>query len=87
MKLQSLLFPQTGICTEEKMYFRRHGTIDFTWDKDYLNMFRDSSITFDTYFNGCSAEKWFKYKDQKDPHLPSCQGAVPHYPDEKRKKS
>ena len=61
MKLQSLLFPQTGICTEEKMYFRRHGTIDFTWDKDYLNMFRDSSITFDTYFNGCSAEKWFKY--------------------------
>ena len=61
MKLQSLLFPQTGICTEEKMYFRRHGTIDFTWDKDYLDMFRDSSITFDTYFNGCSAEKWFKY--------------------------
>lgn len=65
MKLQSLLFPQTGICTEEKMYFRRNGTIDFTWDKDYLNMFRNSSITFDTYFNGCSAEKWFKYTKVK----------------------
>ncbi len=61
MKLQSLLFPQTGICTEEKMYFRRQGTIDFTWDKDYTNMFRNSMIAFDTYFNGCSAEKWFKY--------------------------
>ena len=61
MKLQSLLLPQTGICTEEKMYFRRQGTIDFTWDKNYLGFFRDSSISFDTYFNGCSAEKWFKY--------------------------
>lgn len=61
MKLQSLLFPQTGICTEEKMYFRRNGAIDFTWDKNYLNMFLNSSVSFDTYFNGCSAEKWFKY--------------------------
>jgi len=65
MKLQSLLFPQTGICTEEKMYFRRNGIIDFTWDKDYLKFTRDSSITFDTYFNGCSAEKWFKYTKVK----------------------
>ncbi len=65
MKLQSLLFPQTGICTEEQMYFRRQGIIDFTWDKDYLNMFRDASISFDTYFNGCSAEKWFKYTKVK----------------------
>ena len=61
MKLQNLLFPQTGICTEEKMYFRRQGEIDFTWDKDYLNMSQNASIIFDTYFNGCSAEKWFKY--------------------------
>ena len=61
MRLQSLQLPQTGICTEEQMYFRRKGAVDFTWDKNYLNMFRDSTITFDTYFNGCSAEKWFKY--------------------------
>lgn len=61
MKLQSLQLPQTGICTEEQMYFRRKGAVDYTWDKDYLNMFRNSTITFDTYFNGCSAEKWFKY--------------------------
>ena len=65
MKLQSLLLPQTGICTEEAMYFRRKGAIDFTWDKDYLVMSRNSSISFDTYFNGCSAEKWFKYTKVK----------------------
>lgn len=65
MKLQNLLFPQTGICTEESMYFRRNGAIDFTWDKDYIGMFHNSSISFDTYFNGCSAEKWFKYTKVK----------------------
>ncbi len=61
MKLQSIQFPRTGICTEENMYFRRSGNIDFTWDKDYMVMFHDSTVRFDTYFNGCSAEKWFKY--------------------------
>ena len=65
MKLQNLLFPQTGICTEESMYFRRNGAIDFTWDKDYIGMSKNSSISFDTYFNGCSAEKWFKYTKVK----------------------
>lgn len=61
MKLQNLLLPKTGICTEEKMYFRRNGSVDFTWDRTDILMFRDASISFDTYFNGCSAEKWFKY--------------------------
>ena len=61
MKLQSIQLPRTGICTEEKMYFRRGGAIDFAWDKDYIVMSHDSTILFDTYFNGCSAEKWFKY--------------------------
>lgn len=61
MKLQSIQLPRTGICTEENMYFRRKGIVDFTWDKDYIIMFHDSTLSFDTYFNGCSAEKWFKY--------------------------
>ncbi len=67
MKLQSLLFPQTGICTEEEMYFRREGEgeIDFTWEKKATDMHRNSTLTFDTYFNGCSAEKWFKYTKVK----------------------
>ena len=65
MKLQNLLLPQTGICTEETMYFRRNGAIDFTWDKDYVVMSNNSSVSFDTYFNGCSAEKWFKYTKVK----------------------
>ena len=61
MKLQTLLLPRTGICTEEQMYFRRHGSVKFTWDMDFLKMEEDALVEFDTYFNGCSAEKWFKY--------------------------
>ena len=65
MKLQNLLLPQTGICTEECMYFRKFETeeskVDFTWDKDYIPMEKETAVSFDTYFNGCSVEKWFKY--------------------------
>ncbi len=61
MKLQNLLFPRTGICTEEIMYFRRDGETKYNWDMDHVFMEEDSSLSFDTYFNGCSAEKWFKY--------------------------
>ena len=63
MKLQSLLLPKTGICTEQEMYFRTEEKekTDFTWDKDYLPMKADTAVAFDTYFNSCSAEKWFKY--------------------------
>ena len=69
MKIQNLLFPQTGVCTEEKMYFRRNGSVDFTWDRNDILMYQGSSISFDTYFNGCSAEKWFKYTKIKKIHL------------------
>ncbi len=65
MKLQTLLFPRTGICTEEQMYFRRHGSVKFTWDMDHLELTEDALVEFDTYFNGCSAEKWFKYTNVK----------------------
>lgn len=63
MKLQNLLLPETGICTVEEMYFRtdKDAEVDFTWDKNYIPMKSGARITFDTYFNSCSAEKWFKY--------------------------
>ena len=67
MKLQNLLLPQTGICTEEKMYFRPDkGTVlDHTGDMDHLPMKKNHTVSFDTYFNSCSADKWFKYTSVK----------------------
>lgn len=61
MILQNLLFPSTETCTEEGMYFRRTGRTKFFWCSDRVTMHKNDFLHFDTYFNGFSAEKWFKY--------------------------
>ena len=61
MILQHLLFPSTDTCTEEGMYFRRIGRAEFYWCADRVRLHKNDGLLFDTYFNGFSAEKWFKY--------------------------
>ena len=64
MILQNIVFPSIDTCTEEQMYFRRYGEpgeIEFSWCSDHIKLNKNASISFDTYFNGISAEKWCKY--------------------------
>lgn len=65
MVLQNLIFPSTDTCTEEKMYFRRADNCIYTWAQDYIAVPKGAIVEFDTYFNGFSAEKWFKYTNVK----------------------
>ncbi len=65
MILQNLIFPSTDTCTEEKMYFRRSDRCVYTWAQDYIEIPQGAIVEFDTYFNGFSAEKWFKYTNIK----------------------
>ena len=65
MILQNLIFPSTDTCTEEKMYFRRADNCIYTWAQDYIAVPKGAIVEFDTYFNGFSAEKWFKYTNVK----------------------
>lgn len=65
MKLQNLIFPKTGICTEEKLYFRSDGDTRLIQEKNRLETESDTIISFDTYFNGCTVEKWHKYTNVK----------------------
>lgn len=69
MKLQNVLFPSTNTCTDEEMFFRREGGVDFSWCNDHILMKAGSRVHFDTYFNGFSAEKWFKYTKIKKVYL------------------
>lgn len=59
--LQHLIFPKPGICTDEPLYFRRNGRAYYAWSDDFISLDRDGVVEFDTYFNGISAEKLFKY--------------------------
>lgn len=70
MILQNILLPTTDICTEEQMFFRRcAGKIKYSFAVDYIDLEEDAFVSFDTYFNGFSAEKWFKYTEIKNVNL------------------
>lgn len=61
IKLQNIVFPSTENCTEEALFFRRHGETKYSYALDQIVMQEESLIGFDTYFNSFSASKWYKY--------------------------
>lgn len=63
MNIQNLLMPKIGLCTEEKMFFRkvRGSEVRFSVADNSLEFENKAFISFDTYFNGLSIEKWKKY--------------------------
>lgn len=62
MKLQNLLLPENEICTDEILYFRReNGSAKLSADGKTIEFSENDTVLFDTYFNGFSAVKWFKY--------------------------
>ncbi len=66
--LQNIAFPKSGICSEYKMYFRKTKNekgIFYNELKKKITMAKFSSISFNTYFNSFSMEKWIKYTSAK----------------------
>lgn len=67
VELQHILLPSTRTCTEEQLYFRRgqDEDITFSWANDEVEINKNGFVSFDTYFNGFSIEKWAKYTNAK----------------------
>ncbi|MDE7321726.1 MAG: glycosyltransferase [Lachnospiraceae bacterium] len=68
MKLQDILWPKDGICTDIEMYFHSNYKINLIKKEDKKEniciLFRRGGvITTDTYFNSLSIEKWKKYTE------------------------
>lgn len=70
MEIQKIIFPQTGRCTEEELYFRldtksreSHEKIrtQYLYKNQRIDFEKRGKVYFDTYFNGLSIEKWTKY--------------------------
>lgn len=61
MILQNIIYPSIDTCTEELMYFRRNGNVEYAWCNDRIQISKYGMVEFDTYFNGFSVEKWHKY--------------------------
>lgn len=61
-KLQTILFPKPGICTEDTMYYRLDSQkVSLNAQEEKLTFERKAMAIFDTYFNGFSIGKWKKY--------------------------
>ncbi len=69
MILQNVILPSTSTCTEESMYFRRQNDVVYLWCNDWIDVNPGGIVEFDTYFNGFSAEKWFKYSKVKTVYI------------------
>lgn len=57
--VQNIVFPNSEICDEEEMYFRKHGHVE--QENNYLKLEEYASCDFSTYFNSFSLNKWLEY--------------------------
>lgn len=73
MKIQNLLLPKIGICTEEELFFRKEENYDreveLLQDQEALLFRNHGTCLFDTYFNSLSISKWKKYTNIGDVEL------------------
>lgn len=61
MNIQNILFPEIGKCTETELYFRTKDKAVYNSHKKALSFREGDTVSFDTYFNGFSIDKWKKY--------------------------
>lgn len=73
IKLQNILLPRLGVCTEEMMFFRKENVLgrdrEVQWSGDELSFSKNGTCTFDTYFNALTISKWKKYTNIGDIQL------------------
>lgn len=63
MKIQDILWPKDGICTDVEMYFHSNykRSLIKTENQICILFQKGGIVTTDTYFNSLSVEKWKKY--------------------------
>ncbi|MBP3891991.1 MAG: glycosyltransferase [Solobacterium sp.] len=65
MKLQNLLLPKVGVCTEASLFYHREEDRDrevqFSSENNTLTFVKYAQLFFDSYFNSLSITKWKKY--------------------------
>ena len=69
MKLQNLLLPKVGVCTEESLYYHREEDrereVQFSSENNTLTFSCFAELYFDSYFSSLSITKWKKYTNVK----------------------
>ena len=64
-KLQNIIFPSLDICTVEELFLRANSKCLLNYEQNNAELQKGGIITFDTYFNSFSVQKWKDYTDVK----------------------
>ncbi len=61
--LCNILMPRFSVCSEQELYFRtdKEGLVEYHENKKAIEFKSSGVVTFDTYFNSFSIEKYIKY--------------------------
>ena len=61
MKIQNILFPKYGICSDFELYVRLSNNYNYSYQNSFIYFNTGHYAHFDTYFNSFMKNKWAKY--------------------------
>jgi GT2 family glycosyltransferase len=65
-KIQNIIFPNLDICTVENLFLRQNSKVILNYEQNYAELKKGGIISFDTYFNSFSVQKWKDYTNVKN---------------------
>lgn len=65
VKLQNIILPNLDICTVEQLFLRLNSKCLLNYAQNTIKLEKGGNISFDTYFNAFSVQKWKDYTTVK----------------------
>ena len=65
VKLQNIILPNLDICTVEELFLRVNSKCFINYEQNRVELKKSGNISFDTYFNSFSIQKWKEYTSVK----------------------
>ena len=65
VKIQNIILPNIDICTVEELFLRLNSKVLLDYEHNYAEFEKGGVISFDTYFNSFSVQKWKDYTNVK----------------------
>jgi GT2 family glycosyltransferase len=69
IKLQNIIIPNTDICTVEELFLRLNSKCLLNYEQNRVELKEGGIISFDTYFNAFSTQKWQEHTSVKTINL------------------
>lgn len=65
VKIQNIILPNFDICAVEELFLRLNSKVLLNYEQNLVELQKGGIISFDTYFNSFSVQKWKDYTNVK----------------------